>query len=82
MKIKGLFLLIYVLIFYTSPAQIMFQRHYGGSGDDGGNSVIQTSDGGYLVAGLTDSWGAGSKDIYLIKTNEYGDTTWTKHYGG
>ncbi len=60
----------------------MFERHYGGSGDDGGNAVIQTSDGGYLVAGLTDSWGAGSKDIYLIKTNDYGDTTWTKHYGG
>jgi hypothetical protein len=60
----------------------MFQNHYGGSGDDGGNSVIQTSDGGYLVAGLTDSWGNGSKDIYLIKTNEYGDTTWTRYYGG
>lgn len=82
MKIKGLFLLIYALIFYTSPAQIMFQRHYGGAGDDSGNAVIQTSDGGYLVVGVTNSWGAGSMDIYLIKTNEYGDTTWTKHYGG
>lgn len=77
-----IFSLTIILSFNISNAQIMFQNHYGGSGDDGGNSVIQTSDGGYLVAGLTDSWGNGSKDIYLIKTNEYGDTTWTRHYGG
>ncbi len=82
MKIKGLFLLIYALIFYTSPAQIMFQRHYGGSGDEAGINAIQTSDGGYIVTGSTESYGLGGWDIYAIRTNEYGDTIWTRTYGG
>ncbi|KAF5040151.1 hypothetical protein DSECCO2_536430 [anaerobic digester metagenome] len=63
-------------------AQITFQRHYGGTGDEYGSTCIQTSDGGYIVTGSTDSYGLGGWDIYLIKTDEYGDTIWTKAYGG
>jgi len=63
-------------------AQITFQRTYGGAGDDLGLSVQQTSDGGYIVAGRTCSFGAGNGDFYLIKTTAAGDTLWTRTYGG
>jgi hypothetical protein len=64
------------------PAQITFQRTYGGAADDFGYSVQQTTDGGYLVAGNTRSYGAGGSDVYLAKTNANGDALWTRTYGG
>jgi hypothetical protein len=77
--ILGIFTL---LLFSLSYAQQTWTRTYGGPGDDVGYSVQQTSDGGYIIAGFTDSFGAGSADVYLIKTNASGDTLWTKTYGG
>ncbi|MHC4540800.1 MAG: hypothetical protein ACYS74_13625, partial [Planctomycetota bacterium] len=59
-----------------------FERTYGGSGDDIGSSVQQTTDGDYIVAGYTYSFGTGSSDVYLIKTDPSGDTLWTRTYGG
>ncbi len=55
---------------------------YGGSEDDEGYSVVQTADGGYAIAGYTDSFGAGNSDAYLIKTTATGDTQWTRTFGG
>jgi hypothetical protein len=66
----------------ASLAQTVFQRTYGGNIDDRGYSIQQTSDGGYIIAGITNSFGAGNYDVYLIKTNSLGDTLWTHTYGG
>jgi hypothetical protein len=56
-------------------------RTYGGTGNDHGDSVQETDDGGYIVAGDTDSFGAGEYDFYLVKTNSAGDTLWTRTFG-
>jgi hypothetical protein len=58
----------------------LWARTYGGGGWDQGNSVRQTSDGGYIVAGWTTSFGLASQ-VYLIKTDSDGDTIWTRTYG-
>ncbi len=57
-------------------------RTYGGSGSDRGVSVQRTADGGYILLASTSSFGEGSDDIYLIKTDSTGDTLWTRTYGG
>lgn len=59
----------------------LWKKSYGGNADDEGNEIKQSSDGGFIIAGLTESYGAGSRDAYLIKTNSNGDTLWTKTFG-
>jgi Tol biopolymer transport system component len=61
----------------------LWTRTYGGASDEDGWCVDQTSpDGGYIIAGWTRSFGAGGKDLYLVKTDADGDTLWTRTYGG
>jgi len=55
------------------PAQITFIRTYGGEQGDGGWSVQQTAEGGYVVAGFTYSFGSGGADFYFIKTDSLGN---------
>lgn len=55
---------------------------YGGPGTDLGISVLNGSDGGYIIAGITDSFGAGGNDIYVLKTDNDGILLWEKTYGG
>ncbi len=75
-----------VYLFRTdSLGNQLWARALGGGSDDAGQSVLQTNDGGFLVAGWTKSYGPGTPtyaNIYLIKTNISGDTLWTKRYGG
>jgi hypothetical protein len=59
-----------------------WDRTFGGTSDDYSYSVHQTSDGGYIIAGATCSYGMGSSDVYLVRTNAAGDPLWTKAFGG
>jgi len=61
--------------------QISFQKTYGGSDNDFGLSVQQTTDGGYILFGETASFGQGAWDFYLVKTNNIGDKLWEKTFG-
>jgi hypothetical protein len=45
-------------------------------------SIIQSSDGGYVVAGWTNSFGAGGDDMYVVKLDSSGNVQWTKTIGG
>jgi hypothetical protein len=70
------------LVKTDSNADTLWTRTIGGTGYDMGYSVEQTSDGGYIVAGVTTSFGAGRRDVYLVKTGANGDTSWAETYGG
>ena len=65
-----------------SVLHVEWKKTYGGSDWDFGNCIRQTSDGGYIICGGTYSYGNGDEDYFLIKTNEIGDTLWTRTYGG
>ena len=60
----------------------LWTRTYGGDSNDYAYSVQQTTDSGFVIAGMTYSFGAGGADVYLVKTNANGDTQWTRTYGG
>ncbi len=60
----------------------VWSKTFGDTGRDEGWSVRQTSDLGYIIAGKTNSQGAGVDDFYLIKTDSAGDTLWTRTFGG
>jgi hypothetical protein len=62
--------------------EVVWDASMGGVYNEGGNSGLQTSDGGYLIIGSTFSFGAGKFDIYLIKISPLGSTAWTRTYGG
>jgi len=84
---KLIFLTVLLAAFCVStaiadPGDTLWTRTYGGSADDEGWSVQQTTDGGYIITGYTDSFGAGHYDVYVVKTDANGDTLWTRTYGG
>jgi len=65
-----------------AKGNLQWTKAIGGPDYDQGFSLIQTSDGGYAIAGFTNSFGAGSGDVYVVKLDAHGNLQWTKTIGG
>ncbi len=60
---------------------VQWDRQYGGSGSEYGADVALTPDGGFVVAGQTNSFGNGNQ-AFLLKLAANGDSLWMRMYGG
>jgi hypothetical protein len=78
----------YWVIKTDSVGNIVWQKTFGGSEDDWANSVIQTSDGGFIIAGSTESENGDvtgkhyGEDAWIVKIDGSGTLQWQKCYGG
>jgi hypothetical protein len=64
------------------PVVEKWSRSFGEAGNETAYALIQTGDGGFAVAGCTDSFGAGAEDMFLVNTDLNGNQQWNKTYGG
>jgi hypothetical protein len=71
-----------LLIKTDANGNLQWSKTYGEAGDDVAYSVQRTADGGYILAGYTSSFGAGDNDVFLVKTDAFGNIQWAKTYGG
>lgn len=65
-----------------SNGNLQWSRTVGGTQGDFGSYIIQSTDGGYVLAGVTLSFGAGQYDIYIVKLSSSGALEWTRTVGG
>jgi len=78
-KIPAVIFLFYMGSFLSLHAQ--WAKTYGGAGKDEAYAIQQTSDGGYIVAGLTESFEDETGDVWIIKIDPNGNIEWQKTYG-
>ncbi len=72
---------IFILTFSADAVPVVeWSKTFGGAKDDSASYVQQTSDGGYIIAGSTNSYGAG--DAWIIKRDEKGNEQWSRNFGG
>jgi hypothetical protein len=72
------------LVKTDASGNVEWNQTYGGWDDDGAISLVLCSDGGYALAGMTESFGYGSDrdDFWLVKTDSSGNMEWNHTYGG
>ncbi|MEO0180286.1 MAG: hypothetical protein ABIM74_00860 [candidate division WOR-3 bacterium] len=71
-----------LLVVLTSDGKnIQWAKAYGGANNDGAWSVICTDDGGFVIAGYTESFGAGSRDMLVLRLDQDGNISWAKTFG-
>jgi hypothetical protein len=78
----------YWIVKFNGSGDIVWQNSYGGTGSEGLNSIQQTSDGGYIAAGSSESKDKdvtdnhGHFDYWVIKIDNTGNLIWQKSFGG
>ena len=81
MKIKFLIAIFLLCFISLLSLHAQWAKTYGGTGEDEAYSIQQTSDGGYIVAGMTKSFGEEEGDVWIIKIGAGGNIQWQKTYG-
>jgi hypothetical protein len=71
-----------LLIKTDNSGNLIWSSTYGGYNEDIAFQIKKTNDGGYIIIGFSDSFGAGGYDVYLFKVNEAGNLIWAKSFGG
>ncbi|MFX1536782.1 MAG: hypothetical protein ACFFDI_21400 [Promethearchaeota archaeon] len=71
----------YWLVKTDANGVAQWNQTYGGTGEEVASTVIQTADGGFALAGITESYGAGEHDFWLVKTDANGRVQWNQTYG-
>ena len=64
-----------------SEGNKVWSKTYGGEKLDSAYGIEATSDGGFIVVGSTESYGAGNSDFYVVKIDALGKEQWTEVYG-
>jgi len=71
------------LIKTDSNGNMVWNKTYGGSGNDHGNAIHNTTDGsGYIIVGSTSSYGNGTSDIWMMRVDTSGNEIWNRTFGG
>ncbi len=65
-----------------SLGQRVLEKYLGGAGNDIGTSILLLNDSGYVIGGYTSSYGNGGYDMFLIRTDKFGEILWQKTFGG
>jgi hypothetical protein len=73
---------LFCMILFSTYGQSTFEKTYGGVYDEYAHSVLQTDDNGFILCGYTCSYGEGQEDVYVVKTDVFGNVEWKKTYGG
>ncbi|MCF8277695.1 MAG: T9SS type A sorting domain-containing protein [Flavobacteriales bacterium] len=71
----------FYLVRTDTDGDTLWTKTYGGAGLESGESISLTDEGGFYLTGYSESYGAGKKDAYIIKTDAVGDTIWTRTFG-
>ncbi len=84
----AIFYIVSIAIIVDGQPSIQWQKSFGGSGNDYANSIIQTNDGGFIIAGTSDSndgdvtGNNGGRDYWIVKIDNIGVLQWQKTFGG
>ncbi len=71
-----------LLMKINTSGGLLWAKTYGGTGDDYPYFVASCADGGFILTGSTNSFGAGGTDVYLVRTDSNGNLLWSKTIGG
>jgi hypothetical protein len=70
------------LVKTDSSFNLQWSKRFSSPGQDDGNSVLQTNDGGYIIGATTTGFGAGGADAWVLRTDSAGTLLWSKTFGG
>ena len=72
----------FYLLKTDSSGNLQWNKTYGGAGQEFGRAIVKSNDGGYVLAGYTETNSSGARDAWLVKTDSNGNMQWNQTLGG